>query len=59
MFRWIRSDYISGPASFGAYKVALTAANGSGNLGEILSSPHVLAPNTAVTQSFITIGNFV
>ena len=59
VFRWIRSDYISGPASFGAYKVALTAANGSGNLGEILSSPHVLAPNTAVTQSFITIGNFV
>ena len=58
VFRWIRSDYLSGPASFGAYKVALTAANGSGNLGEILSSPHVLAPNTAVTQSFITIGNF-
>lgn len=57
--RWIRSEYITGPASFGAYKVALTAANGSGNLGEILSSPHVLAPNTAVTQSFITIGNFV
>lgn len=58
VFRWIRSDYITGPASFVAYKVALPAANGSGNLGEPLSSPHVLGPHTAVTQSFITIGNF-
>lgn len=56
--RWTRSEYITGPASFGAYKVAVTAANGSGSLGEPLSSPHVLGPNTAVTQSFITIGNF-
>lgn len=59
VFRWIRSEYITGPPSFGAHKVALTAANGSGILGETLSSPHVLSPNTAVTQSFITIGNFV
>lgn len=58
VFRWIRNEYITGPASFNKYKVALTAANGSGHLGEILSSPHVLAPNTAVTQSFITIGTF-
>lgn len=59
VFRWIRSEYITGPASFDAYKVAVTAANGSGSLGEALSSPHVLGPNTAVTQSFITIGNFI
>ena len=57
--RWIRSAYITGPASFSVYKVALTAANGSGQLGEVLSSPHVLGPNTAVTQSFITVGSFV
>ncbi|GAA2242212.1 hypothetical protein GCM10010401_13850 [Rarobacter faecitabidus] len=56
--RWIRSDYISGPASFSAYKVVLSKANGSGQFGEALASPHVLGPAQAVTQSFITIGNF-
>jgi hypothetical protein len=58
VLRWIRSDYVTGPASFGAHRVALTAANGSGQLGEVLSSPLVLSPGTAVTQSFITIGSF-
>lgn len=57
-YRWIRSDYITGPESFGAYKVALPAANGSGDLGEVLSSPMVLDPQVAVTQTFITIGCF-
>lgn len=56
--RWIRSDYITGPESFGAYKVGLTAAFGTGKLGEQLASPHVVPPKMAVTQSFITIGCF-
>lgn len=56
--RWILSDYITGPTSFHAYKTALPAANGSGQLGEVLSAPHVLPPGAAVTQSFITIGSF-
>ena len=58
VFRWIRSDYITGPESFGAYKVVLPAANGSGALGEPLSSPLVVEPQVAVTQTFITIGSF-
>jgi len=56
--RWIRRAYITGPESFGAYKVAIPAANGSGHLGEVLSSPLVVEPNVAVTQTFITIGCF-
>lgn len=56
--RWIRSDYLTGPAGFGTYKTALPAANGSGAFGEALSTPAVLPPDTAVTQSFITIGTF-
>lgn len=56
--RWIRSDYVTGPASFATYKTALPAANGSGLFGETLSTPTVLEPNTAVTQTFITIGTF-
>jgi len=57
-YRWIRSDYLSGPASFAKYKVVVPAANGSGVLGEVLSSPLVVGPQVAVTQTFITIGGF-
>jgi len=56
--RWIRSEYIAGPESFGKFKVVATAANGSGVLGEVLSSPLVAPPQEAVTQTFITIGSF-
>lgn len=56
--RWIRSDYITGPPSFDAYKVAVPAANGSGALGEPLATPTVVEPGVAVTQTFITIGSF-
>ncbi|MBV0896096.1 Eco57I restriction-modification methylase domain-containing protein [Microbacterium sp. NC79] len=56
--RWIRKDYIAGPANFDAYKVVLSAAYGAGNFGETLASPHVIGPEVAVTQSFATIGCF-
>lgn len=56
--RWVRKDYITGPPSFHKFKVALPAANGSGKLGESLSSPDVIGPEVAVTQTFITIGAF-
>lgn len=56
--RWIRSEYVTGPESLHTFKVVLPAANGSGHLGEILSSPLVVEPGVAVTQSFITIGRF-
>lgn len=57
-YRWIRADYLTGPDSFGAYKVAIPKANGSGALGEVLSNPLVVEPQVAVTQTFITIGCF-
>lgn len=59
VFRWIRSDYVSGPENFSAYKVAVPASNGSGALGEVLSTPLVLGPGDAATQTFITIGSFM
>lgn len=58
VIRWLRRDYITGPAVLDAYKVAVPAANGSGALGEVLSSPLVLEPNMATTQTFLTIGSF-
>jgi hypothetical protein len=57
-YRWIRSEYLTGPPSFEKYKVVVPAANGSGVLGEVLSSPIVAGPQVAVTQTFITIGSF-
>lgn len=56
--RWVRRDYLRGPKSFDKFKVVLPAANGSGSLGEALSSPDVIGPEVAVTQSFITVGSF-
>lgn len=61
-YRWIRSDYITGPDSFDTYKVAVPAANGSGSttdfFGVALNNPTVLQPGVAVTQTFLTIGSF-
>ena len=57
-YRWIRDEYLTGPPSFEKYKVVVPAANGSGVLGEVLSSPMVVGPQVAVTQTFITIGSF-
>lgn len=61
--RWIRSDYISGPASFGKFKVVVPASRGHlGNLGDepalVIGAPLIAEPNTATTQTFITIGSF-
>lgn len=60
--RWIRSDYITGPASFDRYKVSVPAANGSGSttdfFGVALNNPTVVGPGVGVTQTFITIGSF-
>lgn len=61
-FRWIRSDYVTGPDSLEKYKVALPESNGSGSttdfFGVELNKPAVLGPGAGVTQTFITIGAF-
>ncbi|MER8026339.1 Eco57I restriction-modification methylase domain-containing protein [Glutamicibacter protophormiae] len=56
--RWVRREYISGPSNFNRYRVMIAAANGSGQLGESLSTPTVLDPDVAVTATFLTIGAF-
>lgn len=60
--RWLRRDYITGPSSFNAYKVAIPEANGNGAttdfFGVALNNPTVLDPEVAVTSTFITIGAF-
>lgn len=57
VFRWIRSDYVTGPDGFNKFKVAVPAANESKKLGQ-MAAPQVLGPKVGVTQTFLTIGVF-
>ncbi|MEI6578598.1 MAG: Eco57I restriction-modification methylase domain-containing protein [Eubacteriales bacterium] len=58
IYKWVRRDYISQPSSFTKYKVFIPAANGSGALGEVLSTPLIGTPLIGTTQTFLTIGSF-
>jgi hypothetical protein len=57
-FRFIPSKYLEPHEIQSKFKVLLPKSNGTGQLGEALSSPVVAKPNTGYTQSFIGIGNF-
>lgn len=62
-YRWVRQDYIAGPASLNKYKVAVPASrNAGGMLGDkpaqVTGYSLLLEPGTGVTQTFITIGSF-
>lgn len=58
VFHYIRKDYINEPFAFDKYKVVLPKANGSGAIGEVLSTPLIGTPLIGFTQSFISIGAF-
>ena len=58
-FRFIPAKYIEEHDNLDKFKVLLPKSNGSGVLGEVLSSPIIGEPNTGYTQSFISIGSFV
>ena len=53
IYKWIRRDYIIDTDLIDKYKVFVPKANGSGALGEVVSTPLVGA-----TQTFITVGGF-
>lgn len=54
----MRVNYIKGPDNFEKYKVFLPKANGSGAIGEVLSTPLVGTPLVGHTQTFLSIGSF-
>lgn len=51
-YRWIKRKYLQVPENFEFFKVFLPKSNGSGALGEVLSTPLI-----GHTQSFISIGS--
>ena len=58
LYMYIRKDYLNPPDSFYHYKVFLPKANGSGALGEVLSTPLIGAPLIGATDTFLSIGCF-
>lgn len=53
VYKFIRRDYINNVSNFEKYKVILPQANGTGAIGEVLSTPLI-----GNTESFISIGCF-
>lgn len=61
-YRWIDKKYMTAryPANnnLEKYKVFVPKANGSGAIGEVLSTPLIGKPLTSATPTFISIGSF-
>lgn len=63
VFRWIRKDYVNEPRNLCRWKVFVPAANGSGALGEVLTTPLIGEPLIGEpligsTETFISVGCF-
>lgn len=58
VYRWIKKEYVNAPDNLDYYKVFVPKSNGSGAIGEVLSTPVVGEPVVGHTQSFISIGKF-
>ncbi len=56
--KWIKREYIQDHPNLEKYKVILPKSNGSGAIGEVLSTPLIGEPLIGATQSFISIGAF-
>lgn len=57
-YRYIPAKYVESHENLLKYKVILPASNGSGAIGEVISTPIIGTPMTGYTQSFIGIGIF-
>ena len=58
IYRYIPAKYIEIHDNIYKYKVILPKSNGSGAIGEVLSTPIIGEPIIGYTQSFISIGRF-
>lgn len=58
VYKWIKASYVEDNGNLEAWKVVLPKANGSGAIGEVLSTPLIGEPLIGYTQSFLGIGSF-
>ena len=56
VYRWFRKDYVQQTHNLNVYKVMIPKANGSGAIGEVLSTPLIGEPLIGFTETFISIG---
>ncbi|MBD5170782.1 MAG: DEAD/DEAH box helicase family protein [Bacteroidales bacterium] len=57
-YKWIKSTYVSKPDNFDFFKVIVPEANGTGTIGEVLSTPVIGVPVIGHTDTFLSIGKF-
>ena len=57
-YRYVPKKYIEDNGVINKYKVLVPSANGSGAIGEVLSTPLIGEPLIGYTQTFIAIGIF-
>ncbi|WP_288580569.1 Eco57I restriction-modification methylase domain-containing protein [uncultured Veillonella sp.] len=63
VYKWFRRDYINNPINLEKYKIIIPKANGSGAIGEVLSTPLIGEPLIGepligYTETFIAVGAF-
>ncbi|MEA1786660.1 Eco57I restriction-modification methylase domain-containing protein [Arenibacter sp. GZD96] len=58
VYYWIKKEYVDKHDNLEKYKVILPKSNGTGSLGEKLSTPLTAEPNIGHNQTFISLGSF-
>lgn len=58
VYRYIEKNYVNEFPNLDKWKVFIPKSNGSGSLGETLSTPVIGSPLIGHTQTFISIGSF-
>ena len=58
IFKWVKKKYIQKHPNLDKYKVLVPGVNGSGAIGEVLSTPLIGKPLIGYTQTFISFGAF-
>lgn len=56
--RWIKRSYVKLPDNIDKFKVLVPKSNGSGAIGEVLSTPVIGVPVIGHTLTFLSIGSF-
>lgn len=58
VFRWIKKEYVQPNEYLTSWNVFVPEANGSGAIGEVLSTPIIGSPIIGHTDTFLSIGQF-
>lgn len=59
VYKWFRKDYVTCPSNFEKYKIILPKANGSGAIGEVLSTPSSGTPSSGTQRHLFLLVNLI